>query len=157
MYHYLLASEGRLPQSFMPFPNEDNYFPRSPRAESGQSSHRRLVCVLRCRASLQPRTTNLVKKKLHRKLSLIRLSQFSVERESPLALDPTKRATRGWLTSEGRELRAALAKLPSGSCQCLAVACLTPSTTILCFSQNSFNNPGTCIDPDPDPEHTLPT
>ena len=37
MYHYLLESEGRL-QSFMPFPNEDNYFPRSQSLDSGQSS-----------------------------------------------------------------------------------------------------------------------
>ena len=57
---YLLASERGAPpgQSFMPFPNEDNY---SPRVESGPRAGLRLV-LLRCRterAPLQPCTTKI--------------------------------------------------------------------------------------------------
>jgi hypothetical protein len=67
-----IGERGAPAQSFMPFPNEDNYFPRSQKAESGQSSQTGRLGVLRCRAPLQPRTygANLVEKKTASKIVL---------------------------------------------------------------------------------------
>jgi hypothetical protein len=135
----------------MPFPNEDNYFQELSPANHRRQAGRTWRCWKMPRASATPYdkkgwTYHSQKKKA---------SKFDPD---PIVDHwPPNVQTRGMADKRGREapLLASAAQLSVNVWQ--AVACLPClQTTILCFfPQKSSNNPGTCMDPDP--EHTLPT
>jgi hypothetical protein len=177
---YLLASEGAPPsaasQSFMPFPNEDNCFPRSiPRGLSPSQDNiiapmpggraQRVVFEMPRAPSANPRTTKKVKtwqkkKNIASKIvpdpivnSLVPAHIYKVvsKRESTLALDPhstpnTKRANT-WLTREGRGAPL-LAKQAHVK---KSGSGLTFKPRSFCFFPKSRSTPERCTDLPPRP------